>query len=99
MQTTMLKLAGIPDDSATRTIADVLGAAPGVLAARLSTAGASVAIDYESPQTSPERLRAALAQAGVASEVREAPATALLRRVLRRLRGRRRWQNPRCPHN
>ncbi|AXA90694.1 heavy-metal-associated domain-containing protein [Massilia sp. YMA4] len=76
MQTTMLKLAGIPDDSATRTIADVLSAAPGVLAARLSTAGASVAIDYESPQTSPERLRAALAEAGVASEVREAPATA-----------------------
>lgn len=76
MQTTMLKLAGVPDENATSTIANVLSAAPGVLAARLSTAGASVAIDYEAQQTSPERLRAVLAEAGVASEVRAAPATA-----------------------
>ncbi|GGC06527.1 hypothetical protein GCM10011572_30350 [Pseudoduganella buxea] len=68
----MLKLADTPDADTTRAIADALGAAPGVLAARLSTAGASITIDYESPQTSPEQLRATLAQAGVESRVRDA---------------------------
>ena len=76
MQTTMLKLAGIPDSETTSAIANVLTAAPGVLAARLSTAGASVAIDYEAAQTSPQRLRDTLALAGIVSDVREAPAAA-----------------------
>ena len=74
MQTTMLKLVAVPDAGTTDAIAAILSAAPGVLAARLSTAGASVAIDYESAQTSPGRLRDTLALAGIASEVREAPA-------------------------
>jgi hypothetical protein len=76
MQTTMLKLAGTPDSETTSTIASVLSGAPGVLAARLSTAGASVAIDYEAAQTSPQRLRDTLALAGIASDVREAPGSA-----------------------
>lgn len=69
MPTTMLNLANTPDADTTRAIANALGAAPGVLAVRLSTAAATVAIDYETPQTSPVQLRATLAQAGVRSQV------------------------------
>lgn len=60
MQTTELDLAAAPDDAGARAIGAILGNTHGVLAVRLSTVRASVAVDYDEALTSPARLQAAL---------------------------------------
>ncbi len=67
MQTTELTLNAAPTDDIARAIGAILGAARGVLAVRLSTAHASVAVDYDEALTSPGRLQAALRADGVAA--------------------------------
>ena len=65
MKSETLQLPGALDEAAAMNVARVLDAVQGVSKITISTANASVTVDFDEAVTSPQALRAALQQAGI----------------------------------
>ena len=66
MKSEILQLAGTLDEAAAMNVAQVLNTVKGVNKVAISTAGASVDINFNEDVTSSQELRAILQQAGFA---------------------------------
>lgn len=66
MKSEILQLAGTLDEATAMNVAQVLNTVNGVNKVAISTAGASVDINFNEDQTSLQELRAVLHQAGFA---------------------------------
>ncbi|HJV52464.1 MAG TPA: cation transporter [Noviherbaspirillum sp.] len=65
MKSETLQLPGALDEAAAMNVARVLDAVQGVSKITISTANASVTVDFDEAVTSSQALRAALQQAGI----------------------------------